>query len=197
MEGTKLTLQERESKLYDDFKRFTSEKGESIRSYYWRYAKLINDMNNIGMTMKKIQVNTKFVNHLRPAWSSYEPPVVPQQSPVPSTQLDSGFFVPSFLPTDDPIASLNKAMLFLINTGKSQAKGTRAINIVGDANANQPWAIRCYNFKGEGHIAKQCTARKKVKDSEWFKDKMLFAQAQKVGVVLCGKLEGGLNSFTN
>ncbi|GJY99937.1 hypothetical protein Tco_0517367 [Tanacetum coccineum] len=34
------------------------------------------------------------------------------------------------------------------------------------------------------HIAKQCTARKKVKDSEWFKDKMLLAQAQEAGVVL-------------
>ncbi|GKA66460.1 hypothetical protein Tco_0766268 [Tanacetum coccineum] len=34
------------------------------------------------------------------------------------------------------------------------------------------------------HIAKQCTAKKRVKDSEWFKDKMLLAQAQEEGVVL-------------
>nr|GEV49929.1 hypothetical protein [Tanacetum cinerariifolium] len=57
----KLTLQEHESKLYDDFDRFTSELGESIHSYYWRYAKLINDINIIKMTMTKIQINTKFV----------------------------------------------------------------------------------------------------------------------------------------
>ncbi|GKC34342.1 hypothetical protein Tco_1046726 [Tanacetum coccineum] len=37
---------------------------------------------------------------------------------------------------------------------------------------------------GEGHIAKQCTAKKWVKDSEWFKDKMLLAQAQEARVVL-------------
>ncbi|GJU48924.1 hypothetical protein Tco_1218479 [Tanacetum coccineum] len=37
---------------------------------------------------------------------------------------------------------------------------------------------------GEGHIAKQCTVRKRVKDSKWFKDKMLHAQAQEEGVVL-------------
>ncbi|GKB06215.1 hypothetical protein Tco_0834448 [Tanacetum coccineum] len=36
----------------------------------------------------------------------------------------------------------------------------------------------------DGHIAKQCTVKKKVKDSEWFKDKMLLAQAQEAGVVL-------------
>nr|GEU36265.1 hypothetical protein [Tanacetum cinerariifolium] len=58
MEDTKLTLQEHELKLYDDFDRFASEKRESIHSYYWRYSKLINDMNIIGMTMTKIQVNT-------------------------------------------------------------------------------------------------------------------------------------------
>ncbi|GJT30469.1 hypothetical protein Tco_0910744 [Tanacetum coccineum] len=63
MEGTKLALQERESKLYDKFDRFTSKPGELIHSYYWRYAKLIIDMNIIKMTMKPIQVNTKFVNH--------------------------------------------------------------------------------------------------------------------------------------
>ncbi|GKE70645.1 hypothetical protein Tco_1528717 [Tanacetum coccineum] len=49
-----------------------------------------------------------------PPQQSYEPPVVPQHSLVaPSTQLDIGFVVPSFLSTDDPIASLNKAMMFL------------------------------------------------------------------------------------
>ncbi|GKG62833.1 hypothetical protein Tco_0636564, partial [Tanacetum coccineum] len=30
----------------------------------------------------------------------------------------------------------------------------------------------------------QCTAKKRVKDAEWFKDKMLLAQAQEASVVL-------------
>ncbi|GKC87941.1 hypothetical protein Tco_1148590, partial [Tanacetum coccineum] len=47
IEGTELTIQERESKLYDDFDRYTSKKGKSFHSYYLRYAKLINDMNII------------------------------------------------------------------------------------------------------------------------------------------------------
>ncbi|GJX44439.1 retrovirus-related pol polyprotein from transposon TNT 1-94 [Tanacetum coccineum] len=34
------------------------------------------------------------------------------------------------------------------------------------------------SYSSEGHMAKHCTARKRVKDSEWFKDKMLLAQAQ-------------------
>ncbi|GJS49998.1 hypothetical protein Tco_0600119 [Tanacetum coccineum] len=71
MKGTELTLQECESKLYHELDRSTSKPGESIHLYYWRYAKLINDMNIIKMTMTPIQVNTKFVNHLQQEWSRF------------------------------------------------------------------------------------------------------------------------------
>nr|GEV97892.1 hypothetical protein [Tanacetum cinerariifolium] len=68
-----------------------------------------------------------------------------------------------------------------IGLGKSQATGTRVINIVGEENANQLRVIRCYNCKGEGHMG---TTKKKVKDSKRFKEKTLLAQVQEAGVVL-------------
>nr|GEU77960.1 transcription factor GTE1-like [Tanacetum cinerariifolium] len=68
---SELSLQERESKLYDDFDTFTSMPGETIHSYYMRFAQLINDMYTIGTTMRPLQVNTKFVNHLPPEWSKF------------------------------------------------------------------------------------------------------------------------------
>nr|GEW32184.1 retrovirus-related Pol polyprotein from transposon TNT 1-94 [Tanacetum cinerariifolium] len=101
-----MTKQERESMLYDEFDKFTSEPEESIHSYYLRYVKLINNKNMIPMFMSPMKINTKFVNHHQPEWSS------------------------------------------------------------------------------EGHIGKQCTAKKRAKDSEWFKDKMLLAQLQEAGIVL-------------
>ncbi|GJW70237.1 hypothetical protein Tco_0127154 [Tanacetum coccineum] len=63
---TELSLQERESKLYNEFDQFTSEKEETVHSYYLRFSQLISDMNTIGMTMQDLQVNTKFVNNLQP-----------------------------------------------------------------------------------------------------------------------------------
>nr|GFC60784.1 hypothetical protein [Tanacetum cinerariifolium] len=62
------------------------------------------------------------------------------------------------------------------NAGNNQASGARVINAVGNTGENQPRVIICYNCKGKVHMAKQCTARKRVKDSEWFKDKMLLAR---------------------
>ncbi|GJV85176.1 hypothetical protein Tco_1525074 [Tanacetum coccineum] len=113
MEGTKMTKQERESMLYDEFNKFIFKPGESIHSYYLRYAKLINDMKKIPMSMSNMQINRKFVNHLQPEWSSYAPTVVQQ---LPTIQQDTTFVVPTLLPTDDPIASLNKAMIFWSST---------------------------------------------------------------------------------
>nr|GFB99281.1 hypothetical protein [Tanacetum cinerariifolium] len=54
IEGTELSLQERECNLYNEFDRFTSEKGETIHAYYLKFTQLINDMNTIGRTMKKL-----------------------------------------------------------------------------------------------------------------------------------------------
>ncbi|GJW36842.1 retrovirus-related pol polyprotein from transposon TNT 1-94 [Tanacetum coccineum] len=47
------------------------EKGETIHDYYVRFAKLINDMRNIKMTMSKIQLNSKFVNNMLPKWGRF------------------------------------------------------------------------------------------------------------------------------
>ncbi|GKA29781.1 hypothetical protein Tco_0716026 [Tanacetum coccineum] len=44
MQGTSLTKQERECKLYDAFDKFTHVKGETLHKYYLRFTQLINDM---------------------------------------------------------------------------------------------------------------------------------------------------------
>ncbi|GKC80381.1 integrase, catalytic region, zinc finger, CCHC-type containing protein, partial [Tanacetum coccineum] len=159
MEGTKMTKQECDSMLYDKFDKFTSEPGESIHLYYMRYAKLINDMKMIPMSMSNMQINTKFVNHLQPEWSR-------------------------FVTIAKQARDLHSSQGYASNAGKNQALGERVVNPVGNVEANQLSVIRCYNCNGEGHIAKQCTAKKRVKDFEWFKDKMLHAQAQEARVVL-------------
>nr|GEX01566.1 integrase, catalytic region, zinc finger, CCHC-type, peptidase aspartic, catalytic [Tanacetum cinerariifolium] len=59
------------SQLYDDFEHFRQHKGETIHDYYVWFAKLINDMRNIKMTMSKMQLNSKFVNNMLPEWGRF------------------------------------------------------------------------------------------------------------------------------
>nr|GEX20854.1 hypothetical protein [Tanacetum cinerariifolium] len=52
MQGTSLTKQERECKLYDEFDKFTYRKGETLRDYYLRFSLLLNDMNMYNMKLE-------------------------------------------------------------------------------------------------------------------------------------------------
>ncbi|GJS35942.1 hypothetical protein Tco_0534324 [Tanacetum coccineum] len=72
LEGSGLTRDERESQLYDDFKHFCYNKGETIHEYYVRFTNLINDMRNIKITMPKMQLNSKFVNNMLLEWGRFQ-----------------------------------------------------------------------------------------------------------------------------
>ncbi|GJR87032.1 hypothetical protein Tco_0211043 [Tanacetum coccineum] len=71
MQGTSLTKQERECKLYDEFDKFVYKKGETLREFYLRFSLLLNDMNIYNMKLEQFQVNTKFLNTLPPEWSKF------------------------------------------------------------------------------------------------------------------------------
>ncbi|GJX98605.1 retrovirus-related pol polyprotein from transposon TNT 1-94 [Tanacetum coccineum] len=52
--------------------------------------------------------------------------------------------------------------------------------------------VICYNCRGEGHVSRQCKEKKRVKDSQYFKDKMLLMEAKEKGIVLDAEAEAFL-----
>ncbi|GKA52859.1 hypothetical protein Tco_0746174 [Tanacetum coccineum] len=104
MQGTSLTKQERECRLYDTFDKFSYIKGESLHEYYLRFTQIINDMNIYKMSLQQFQVNTKFLNSLLPEWSKFMTYV---------KLIDSSLAVPVFKEGYDPIDAINKMMSFL------------------------------------------------------------------------------------
>ncbi|GKA00973.1 hypothetical protein Tco_0673638, partial [Tanacetum coccineum] len=71
LDGLELTKKDHESQLYDDFEHFYQHKRETIHDYYVRFAKLINDVRNIKMTMSRMQLNSKFVNNMLLEWGRF------------------------------------------------------------------------------------------------------------------------------
>nr|GEY23196.1 hypothetical protein [Tanacetum cinerariifolium] len=53
-------------------------------------------------------------------------------------------------------------------------------NAAGD-NGNQ---IRCYNYRGIGHFAKDCTVRPRRRDAAYLQTQLLFAQKEEAGIQL-------------
>ncbi|GKD38975.1 hypothetical protein Tco_1259182 [Tanacetum coccineum] len=52
------------------------------------------------------------------------------------------------------------------------------------SNSGKQRIVICCNYKGEGHMSKQCTKPKRKRDDSWFKDKVLLVQAQANGQIL-------------
>ncbi|GKA41902.1 hypothetical protein Tco_0734562 [Tanacetum coccineum] len=71
MKGSDIGIQEKKSKLFNEWERFTSTDGESIESYYHRFSKLMNDFKRNKHFPEKIASNLKFLNNLQPEWSRH------------------------------------------------------------------------------------------------------------------------------
>nr|GFA93585.1 hypothetical protein [Tanacetum cinerariifolium] len=185
MQGTSLTKQERECKLYDAFDKFAYQKGETLSDFYLIFSLLLNEMNMYSMKLEQFQVNTKFLNTLPPEWRSSSSNLLisypmndtsltvnhnaymtsaPQieyapiaHHPSELSSPETGLMVPVFQKGDDPIDAINHMMSFLTSVVTS---------------------------RGGRIICRLCTKPKRKRDAEWFKDKVLLVQAQSSGQVL-------------
>nr|GEV63642.1 integrase, catalytic region, zinc finger, CCHC-type, peptidase aspartic, catalytic [Tanacetum cinerariifolium] len=184
LEGSEFTKEDQESQLYDEFEHFRQHKGELIYDYYVRFAKLINDMRNIKMTMSRLQLNSKFVNNMLPEWGRFVTGVKLNRG-----LRDSNYFQCS--PADDLIENLTNTLALLTQSYKNFLPQTKN-QLRTSSNARnqtivQDGRVVVQNVQGRpnrGHIARNCTQPKRPQNSEYYKDKMLLMQAQENGVAL-------------
>nr|GEY03446.1 hypothetical protein [Tanacetum cinerariifolium] len=171
--------------LWDNVKMLLE--GETIHDYYVWFAKLINDMQNIKMTLSRMQLNSKFVDNMLPEWGRFVTTVKLNRG-LRDSNYDQLY---AYLKQHEAHANENKMMLgsFTQHTG-NKARGAStagyrgAQNRVRNANSGQARQIKCYNYNGIGHIARNGTQPKRLQNSEYFKDKMLLMQAQENEVAL-------------
>nr|GEW49461.1 hypothetical protein [Tanacetum cinerariifolium] len=169
---------ERECKLYDAFDKFAYQKGEILRDFYLRFSLLLNEMNMYNMTLEQFQVNTKFLNRLPPEWSKF---VTDVKLPTTNNQIRT-----SSNPRQQATINDGRVTIQLIQGRRNQmsAGSSRPFTSGSGRTSGRQRVIICYNCKGEGHMAKQCTKPKRKRNAEWFKDKVLLVQAQASGQVL-------------
>nr|GEX43207.1 integrase, catalytic region, zinc finger, CCHC-type, peptidase aspartic, catalytic [Tanacetum cinerariifolium] len=83
------------------------------------------------------------------------------------------------VPQIEYIVSMGRQNSYVAGTSGTIANtsGTRG-NYTG-----QQRVVKCFNFQGEGHVARQCPKPKRKKDAMWFRDKVLLVRAQGKGKV--------------
>ncbi|GJY96727.1 retrovirus-related pol polyprotein from transposon TNT 1-94 [Tanacetum coccineum] len=131
MQGTKLSLQEREYKLYGEFDKFSFVKGETLYHLPQEWSKFVTDVLLFLCLLKEMILSAV-------AASSYD---------------GTGY--------------------------KGNATSFGGNNTRGHARV-----VKCYNYQGEGHMARQCTQPKRTRNAAWFKEKAMLAEAQESGQIL-------------
>nr|GEW14109.1 hypothetical protein [Tanacetum cinerariifolium] len=107
MQGTSLTKQKRECKLYDEFDKFAYRKGETLCDFYRRFSLLLNDMNMYNMKLEQFQVNTKFLNTLPSEWIKFVTDVKLYHPPQYGSQAPSSSNLSILYPPNDIQSSVN------------------------------------------------------------------------------------------
>nr|GEX29463.1 hypothetical protein [Tanacetum cinerariifolium] len=67
-QGESINIQDLKTNLYREFRKFTSQDGESLESYYLRFYKIMNELIRNQCDLTNHQVNIQFLLQLQPEW---------------------------------------------------------------------------------------------------------------------------------
>nr|GEW86578.1 hypothetical protein [Tanacetum cinerariifolium] len=171
MKDSYIEIQEKKAKLLNEWERFTSTDGESIKSYYHLFSKLMNDFKRNKHFPKKIASNLKFLNNLQPEWSQHVT-IVHQIKDLYTTDYTQLYDFLKFNQKEESRcqnAVQNSGVQIVGVPGIANQNPNRNGNVIAaraenNVNGNNGNQIRCYNCRGLGHLARNCIVRPKRRD---------------------------------
>nr|GEY95221.1 hypothetical protein [Tanacetum cinerariifolium] len=156
MQCTKFSLQEKECKLYDEFDKFSFMKGETLYQYYWRFAKLINNINVINMSTRPVQVRDDPIACLNKAMD-FLSVVATSRFPSTNNQLRTSSNLRNQATIQDGKVTVQQVQMRKGHSYVGTDNKGNATSSEGNKARGQAGVVKCYNFQGEGHMARQCT----------------------------------------
>ncbi|GKD27942.1 hypothetical protein Tco_1234156, partial [Tanacetum coccineum] len=70
------------------------------------------------------------------------------------------------------------------NVNQNRNGNVVAARAEGNGNGNNKNQVRCYNFRGLGHLTRNCTVRPRRRDVAYLQSQLLIAQKEKAGIQL-------------
>nr|GEU41663.1 hypothetical protein [Tanacetum cinerariifolium] len=173
---------------------YTLVSNHKVAKEVWERIQLL--MQGTSLTKQERELNTKFLNTLPPEWSKFVTDVklVRDLQTTNVDQLHAYLGQHEFHANekgDDPIDAINHMMSFLTAVVTSRRQNSLAGDMSSQYtsrpsvnNLGKQRIVVCYNYKGEGHMSKQCTKPKRKRDEAWFKDKNSNFPAQQDALIL-------------
>ncbi|GKD95220.1 integrase, catalytic region, zinc finger, CCHC-type containing protein [Tanacetum coccineum] len=153
---------------------------KSHEIYYNNYDEGNIKLKLMKKTMSYVQGNDPIdaINHMM----SFLLAVVTSRYPTTNNQLRNSSNPRQQATINDGKITLQpvrrRQISFSLGTSRTYTTGA------SESNSGKQRTIICYNYKGEGHMSKQCTKPKRKRDDSWFKDKVLLVQDQANGQIL-------------
>nr|GEX55630.1 Gag-Pol polyprotein [Tanacetum cinerariifolium] len=186
MKGSDIRIQEKKAKLFNEWERFTSNEGESIDSYYHpNYTQLYDFLkyNQKEVDELKAKRLAKTQDLLALMANSNNPYVFPAPHQDQSLFNQNYLQQPMPIPEDitGPTTAMNMALVLMAKIGNGNLVAARAEGNAAGQNGNQ---IRCYNCRGVGHYARNCTVRLRRRDAAYLQTQLLISQKEEAGIQL-------------
>nr|GFA11357.1 hypothetical protein [Tanacetum cinerariifolium] len=150
-------------------RKFTSQDGESLESYYSRFYKMMNELIKNQCKVTNHQLNVQLLLQLQPEWQRAKKiarvanplTLVAQQQPVYHSQHHPNQFTRNSLTRSQQAATRNR----------------------GKAIVNSPQPIydqesHMVDEDDEMHVARECQKPKRVKDATYHREKMLLCKQE-------------------
>nr|GEU45720.1 hypothetical protein [Tanacetum cinerariifolium] len=188
-QGESINVQDLETNLFWEFRKFMSQDGESLESYYSRSQKAAT--RNRGKAI---------VNSPQPIYDQEPSMVVEDDETSKDKEIDklmaliSLSFKKIYKPTNNNLRTLSNTSRVnqdnspRINRGAGY-ENQRIGNVVGaretvGSTVVQKFEIQCYNCKEFRHVARECQKPKRAKDAAYHREKMLLCKHEEAGIQL-------------
>nr|GEU48752.1 hypothetical protein [Tanacetum cinerariifolium] len=211
-QGESINVQDLETNLYWDFRKFTSWDGESLESYYSRFMTLVKQSQELKIVsyhklydiLKQHQNKVNEIRAERLARTANPLALVaqqqlvyhPQQNPIYYTQNFSTRSQQTTRNRGKPIINFS-ALIYdqepaTVTEDDEIGSGYENQRVLNVAKARenvgtqvmQKFRIQCYNCKEYGHVSKECQKPKRTKDAAYHKKKMLLCKQEETAIQL-------------